>query len=115
MLNFIDVVKEVMDEQGKSTEVLFSDGVISKDTFYKYRQRDPGLKTVLTIANYLKVSVDYLLKGITKMCFVALTSTMRRHFTKISCVILTARKFQADNFLRILVTHVTTLHVGKEV
>ena len=60
MLNFIDVVKEVLDEQGKSTEALFSDGVISKDTFYKYRQRDPGLKTVLMIANYLKVSVDYL-------------------------------------------------------
>ena len=36
MTDFITVVKSVLEEQGKTIDDLFSNEVISKDTFYKY-------------------------------------------------------------------------------
>ncbi len=60
MTDFITLVKEVLEEKGMSTQNLFDDGVISENTFYKYKHRYPNLTTSLKIANYLCVSVDYL-------------------------------------------------------
>lgn len=60
MTDFITLVKEVLEEKGMSTQNLFDDGVISENTFYKYKHRYPNLTTLLKIANYLCVSVDYL-------------------------------------------------------
>ena len=60
MTDFITLVKEVLEEKGMSTQNLFDDGVISENTFYKYKHRYPNLTTLLKIANYLCVSIDYL-------------------------------------------------------
>ncbi len=60
MIDFINSIKNILDEQGKTVDCLFCDKVISKDTFYKYKQRNPSLQTLIKIANYLEVSVDYL-------------------------------------------------------
>lgn len=60
MKDFITVVKNILDEQDKSTDDLFDNGIISKDTFYKYKQRNPSLQTLIKIANYLQVSIDYM-------------------------------------------------------
>ena len=62
VLDFIELIKNILDEQGKSVEVLFDNNVISQNTFYKYKQRYPSLKTLFNIVNYLKVSIDYLLE-----------------------------------------------------
>ena len=62
MLDFINCVKNVLEEQNKTTEDLFKNNIISKNTFYKYKHRYPSLKTLLKIANYLCVNVDYLLE-----------------------------------------------------
>lgn len=60
MIDFMSAVKNVLEEQGKSIDCLFTDEIISKDTFYKYKQRNPNLQTLIKISNYLKVSIDYL-------------------------------------------------------
>ncbi len=60
MFNFIKAVKEILEDQGKTTADLFNDKIISENTFYKYNQRNPSLKSLIRIANYLKVSIDYL-------------------------------------------------------
>lgn len=60
MTNFILMVKNILEEQGKNIDDLFKDNIISKNTFYKYSQRNPSLSTLLKIANYLETSVDYL-------------------------------------------------------
>ena len=60
MLDFINLVKEILEDKGLTTKNLFNDGVISENTFYKYKHRYPNLATLLKIANYLCVSVDYL-------------------------------------------------------
>ncbi len=59
-MDFISIVKNILEERNKSTEDLFNDKIISKNTFYKYKQRNPSLKTLIKIANYLEVSIDYL-------------------------------------------------------
>ncbi len=60
MINFIDLVESVLQEQQKTKQDLFKSNVISQNTFFKYTQRIPSLKTVIKIANYLKVSLNYL-------------------------------------------------------
>ncbi len=60
MSNFILSIKEILEEQNKSIGYLFDAKVISKNTFYKYSQRLPSLKSLLKISNYLKVNIDYL-------------------------------------------------------
>ena len=58
-MNFIQLVKNVLEEKEKSLDSLF-DNVISKNSFYKYKKRFPNLETLYKIANYLEVSIDYL-------------------------------------------------------
>lgn len=60
MTNFITAVQNVLEEQGKTTYDLFKNNIISKDTFYKYKRRNPSLQTLIKIANYLHVSIDYM-------------------------------------------------------
>ena len=60
MLDFLSAVKNVLAEQNKEVEDLFKDNVVAENTFYKYKHRYPRLKTLIKIANYLKVSIDYL-------------------------------------------------------
>ncbi|MBQ8425383.1 MAG: helix-turn-helix transcriptional regulator [Clostridia bacterium] len=60
MFNFISKVKNTLEEQGKSIQNLFDDNIVSKNTFYKYKQRYPSLETLIKITNYLEVSIDYL-------------------------------------------------------
>ncbi len=69
MLDFISIVKNNLNEQNKTIDNLFKDNVVSKNTFYKYKQRFPSLKTLIKIANYLKVSIDYLLELKDENCF----------------------------------------------
>ncbi len=61
-MNFINAVKDVLEELGKNTNDLFENNIIAKNTFYKYKQRNPSLGTLKNIANYLKVSIDYIYK-----------------------------------------------------
>ena len=60
MIDFIKLVENILEEQGKTKQDLFDNNVVSENTFFKYRQRYPSLKTVIKISNYLNVSLDYL-------------------------------------------------------
>ena len=59
MFDFITAVKSILEERGKSTKELFSSNIVSENTFYKYKQRYPSIKTLFKIVNYLQVSLDY--------------------------------------------------------
>ncbi len=60
MIDFITAVKNILEESGTTIDNLFENGVISKNTFYKYRHRNPSLKTLIKVANFMCVSIDYL-------------------------------------------------------
>ena len=57
MVDFIKLVENILEEQGKTKQDLFEIMLFQKT---QYRQRYPSIKTVVKIANYLNVSLDYL-------------------------------------------------------
>lgn len=60
MSNFKELLLEVLNEKNKSVKDLEDGGIIPKRTFYEYKNVTPYLETVLRIANFLNVSLDYL-------------------------------------------------------
>ena len=97
MKDFITVVKSILDEQGKTTDDLFNNGIISKDTFYKYKQRNPSLQTLIKIANYLQVSIDYMYELDNKNHFREY-STNQKKFYDILTVLINKAKISNRQF-----------------
>lgn len=64
MIDFITAVANVLFETGRNVNDLFEDNIISKNTFYKYKHRNPNLNTIIKISNYLEVSIDYLFERV---------------------------------------------------
>ena len=60
MKDFLDILKSNLEERGKSINEIIKDEIVSENTLYKYRKRNPNLKTLIKIANYLEFSIDYL-------------------------------------------------------
>lgn len=60
MINFIDACKNFLEEKDQNLDILFKNKIISKNTFYKYKKRNPNLKTLIKVCNFLNVSIDYL-------------------------------------------------------
>ena len=60
MIDFIKLVENILEEQSKTKTDLFNNKIISENTFFKYKQRYPSLKSLIKIANYLKISLNYL-------------------------------------------------------
>ena len=59
MLNFVELLNEKLEERDKSIKDLEDCGVIPKNSFYQYKTYTPFLPTVLKIANFLEMSLDY--------------------------------------------------------
>lgn len=60
MTKFSESLKDILIEKNKTFKDLAKDGIIANRTFYHYDCYTPFLPTILKIANYLKVSLDYL-------------------------------------------------------
>lgn len=110
MTDFITIVENVLDEEGKTKEILFKDNVISKDTFYKYKQRNPNLQTLIKIANYLKVDIDYLYERVDENNFSPYSLNQSNFYNKLTSMITIAKisnrqfckdlHYAKDNILR---------------
>lgn len=57
MFDFINSVKNILEDKGKTIDCLFEENIISKHTFYKYKHRNPNLQTLIKLANYLEVQM----------------------------------------------------------
>lgn len=60
MQNFKIMLSEALAEQNKTFADLEKADVICKRAFYQYGEYTPYLPTIIKIANYLKISLDYL-------------------------------------------------------
>ena len=60
MSNFKSLLEDILLEQNKSFADLEKAGIIYERAFYQYKDYTPYLTTILSIANYLEVSLDYL-------------------------------------------------------
>ena len=59
MSNFVEMLLEALQEKGKTIKDLEDNGIIPKRSFYQYKSYTPFLTSILKIANYLEMSLDY--------------------------------------------------------
>ena len=60
-MNFYTLILETLNEKGKSIKDLENDNILGKNTFYIFSKTAPSLVTIIKIANYLNISIDYML------------------------------------------------------
>lgn len=106
MPNFILQVKEILEEKGQTTQSLFDNKIVPENTFYKYKQRYPSLNTLIKIANYLHVSIDYLLGMSDENKFKTYSKEQKNLYNNIINLInnskISQRKFSKDlNYSRV--------------
>ncbi|MBQ8762205.1 MAG: helix-turn-helix transcriptional regulator [Clostridia bacterium] len=69
MLNFSELILEVMNEKGKTIKDLENNNILSKNTFYIFKDTAPSLNSIIKIANYLNTSIDYIIGNTTENNF----------------------------------------------
>ena len=64
-MNMITRIEKMLNEQGIKRSTMLADLDIPSSTFstWKKKDSDPDLKSVIKLANYLGVSMDYILNG----------------------------------------------------
>ena len=65
MFNFVELLNEKLEERDKSIQDLEENGILAKNTFYIFKHSSPSLITMIKIANFLKMSIDYILDRVT--------------------------------------------------
>ena len=58
-----------MEEKGVTIKDVESNGILSKNSFYLFLRSDPSLETLIKLANYLEVSIDYIVGNTTENKF----------------------------------------------
>lgn len=96
MSNFKNLLNDVLIEKHKSFKDLEDAGIISKRTFYHYKNYTPYLPTIIDIANYLKVSIDYLFNRTTSNNFKRYKKEQNTFYNKLMHVIKIANSSQSD-------------------
>ena len=64
-MNMITRIEKMLNEQGIKRSTMLADLDIPSSTFSTWKKKgsDPDLKSVIKLANYLGVSMDYILNG----------------------------------------------------
>ena len=61
MSKIYEAILEVLEEQNLSIRDIENSKIFGDQTIYNFSQENPSLKSLMKLANYLKVSIDYLL------------------------------------------------------
>ncbi len=61
MSKIYEAILEVLEEQNLSIRDIENSKIFGDKTIYNFSQENPSLKSLMKLANYLKVSIDYLL------------------------------------------------------
>lgn len=61
MSKIYEAILEVLEEQNLSIRDIENSKILGDKTIYNFSQENPSLKSLMKLANYLKVSIDYLL------------------------------------------------------
>lgn len=97
MVDFIKLVENILEEQGKTKQDLFEIMLFQKT---QYRQRYPSIKTVVKIANYLNVSLDYLFEFSSENHFIEYNVNNLNFYNNLTSMIdsnkISYRKFCKD-------------------
>ena len=61
MEKFIDSLNEILRENNVTIHEIEDNKILSKNGCYSYSRYNPSLRTLIKIANYLNVSIEYLI------------------------------------------------------
>ena len=97
MVDFIKLVENILEEQGKTKQDLFENNVVSENTIQTALS---SIKTVVKIANYLNVSLDYLFEFSSKNHFIEYNVDNLNFYNNLTSMIdsnkISYRKFCKD-------------------
>lgn len=60
MANFYELLMEIMNDKNVSIVDLENEKILTKNTFYNFKDNFPSLDNIISIANHLQVSIDYI-------------------------------------------------------
>ena len=92
--NYYELFKGALDEKGVAVKELNNQKVLKKFVFYSFHDCCPSLKNGINIANYLEMSLDYILEF-----------TDKNNFKKY--------KFPQKNFYNILISYLNDSKITK--
>ena len=97
MVDFIKLVENILEEQGKTKQDLFENNVVSENTIQTALS---SIKTVVKIANYLNVSLDYLFEFSSENHFIEYNVNNLNFYNNLTSMIdsnkISYRKFCKD-------------------
>lgn len=61
MNNFAELLDDLLKEKKITIKELHDNNILKKNVYYEFKEYMPSLKNAISIANYLKVSLDYII------------------------------------------------------
>ena len=83
MINYYELILDVMAEKGKTIKDLEENKIIGKNSFYIFSKTAPSLKTLIKISNFLKTSIDYILNRTTENNFIKYSNNQETFFNNL--------------------------------
>lgn len=68
-MDYFSLIKDILNEKNKTITDLEQDKVVKKNVVYEFKYCCPSLPNIISIANYLEVSIDYILENTTENNF----------------------------------------------
>lgn len=69
MSNFGELISNALFERNKSIKDLEDNKILAKNSFYSFGKNVPSLESMIKIANFLQLSIDYILDRSTENNF----------------------------------------------
>lgn len=99
-INYFEIFNDALTEKGFTISNLESENIITKYTFYKFKKYCPSLENAINIANFLEMSLDYILNKTDENKFKKYKTNQSDFIVKLenilSSIILSKRKFCLD-------------------
>lgn len=101
MSNYYELILDALKERNKTVKDLEENGVLAKNTFYIFKQNAPSLVTMIKIANFLKMSIDYILDRVTDNKFKSYSLTQSKFYSNLENMMLSTSQSKLCNDLGI--------------
>ena len=84
MSNYYELILDALKEREKTIKDLEENGILAKNTFYIFKTTAPSLNTMIKIANFIHMTIDYILDRTTDNKFKKYTLKQSTLYNNIS-------------------------------
>lgn len=94
MSNYYELILDALNESEKTIKDLEENGILSKNTFYIFKRTAPSLIVMIKIANFLNMSIDYILDRTTDNKFKKYSLTQSKFYTYLDKIMMSISQSQ---------------------